>query len=190
MFWSFLNFINFKNIPMKNIIALSSTKTNIRSIIIDLFALTFIYLVPTFSHLLSFPLYLIEPMRLMLIVALVHTTKRNAYLIAFSLPLFSFLISGHPMALKTGLISLELLFNVYLFFKLSEIIKNKFAPILISIILSKIFYYAVKFAFISFALLSTNIISTPIYIQLITMFVFSSYLFLMLRKKGVGSSVS
>jgi hypothetical protein len=173
---------------MKNIIALTTTKTNLRSIIFDLFALSFIYLVPTFSHLLSFPLYLIEPMRLMLIIALVHTTKRNAYLIAFSLPLFSFLISGHPMALKTGLISLELLLNVWLFFKFSEIIKNKFAPILISIVLSKVFYYAIKFAFISFALLSTNLISTPIYIQLITTFVFSSYLFLVLRRKGVVDS--
>ena len=115
---------------MKNIIALSTTRTNLRSIIFDLFALTFIYLVPTFSHLLSFPLYYIEPMRLMLIIALVHTTKRNAYLIAFSLPLFSYIISGHPLALKTGLISLELLLNVWLFFKFSEIIKNKFAPIL------------------------------------------------------------
>ena len=175
---------------MKNIIALTTTKTNLRSIIFDFIALSFIYLVPTFSHLLSFPLYLIEPMRLMLIIALVHTTKRNAYLIAFSLPLFSYLISGHPMALKTGLISLELLFNVWLFFKFSEIIKNKFAPILISIVLSKVFYYAIKFAFISFALLSTNLISTPIYIQLITTFVFSSYLFLMLRRKGVRDSES
>jgi len=173
---------------MKNIIALTTTKTNSRSIIFDFLALTFIYLVPTFSHLLSFPLYLIEPMRLMLIIALVHTTKRNAYFIAFSLPLFSFLISGHPMVLKTALISLELLLNVWLFFKFSAIIKNKFAPILISIVLSKIFYYAVKFAFISFALLSTNLVSTPIYIQLITTIIFSSYLFLMLRRKGVGIS--
>lgn len=172
---------------MRNIIALTTTKTNLRSIIFDFLALLFIYLVPTFSHLLSFPLYLIEPMRLMLIIALVHTTKRNAYLIAFSLPLFSFLISGHPMALKTGLISLELLLNVWLFFKFSEIIKNKFAPILISIVLSKVFYYAIKFAFISFALLSTNLISTPIYIQLITTFVFSGYLFLVLRRKGAGN---
>ena len=68
------------------------SKQNIKSIILDIAAIAFIYFVPTISHILSLPVYYIEPMRLMLILALVHTTKQNAYIIALTLPLFSFLI--------------------------------------------------------------------------------------------------
>ncbi|MDY0202455.1 MAG: hypothetical protein RBR40_15895, partial [Tenuifilaceae bacterium] len=68
-----------------------TTRKTIAYVLFDIFALAFIYLIPTISHMLSFPLYLIEPMRIALVLALVHTTKRNAYIIALTLPLFSFL---------------------------------------------------------------------------------------------------
>jgi len=157
--------------------SLSISKT--KSIVFDLTALTAIYLVPAVSHLLSFPVYYLEPMRIMLILAIAHTTRKNAYLIALTLPLFSLLISAHPSLIKTSLITGELLLNVWLFFFLSEKLSNKTLSIFLSIIASKIFYYLVKFLLITSVLMSGDLISTSIYIQIIMLFVFSGYIYLM-----------
>lgn len=166
---------------MATIIGLPVTKLNVKSIVLDILALAFIYFVPTISHLLNIPLYLVEPMRIMLILALAHTSKKNAYLLALTLPLFSFLISSHPNIFKVLLITLELMLNVWLFYKLSKRVNN-FIAIFSSIIISKVVYYLLKFGLISFAVLQTGLISTPLYLQLITTVVFSGYLFFVLRK--------
>lgn len=158
--------------------------SKIRTIVFDLIALLAIYLVPAVSHLLSLPVYFIEPMRIMLILALVHTSKKNAYLIALTLPLFSMLISAHPSLIKTSLITGELLLNVWLFFVLSEKLSNKTLSIFLSIIVSKIFYYLVKFMLINSTLMSGELISTPIYIQLVMLVVFSGYIYLMSLDRG------
>lgn len=167
-------------------IGLSLSKLNTKNIVIDIFALAFIYFVPTISHLLNIPLYLVEPMRIMLIIAIAHTSKKNAYLIALTLPIFSFLISAHPNIFKVLLITAELVLNVWLFFELSKR-TNKFVAMLSSILISKVFYYLLKFGLISFAVLQTGLISTPIYLQLITSVVFSGYLFFILRRNQTGS---
>ena len=167
--------------------SLSVSKANIKTIAIDVFALAFIYFVPTISHMLNLPVYLIEPMRIMLIIAIAHSTRRNAYIIALTLPLFSFVISMHPGFYKMLLITAELVFNVWLFYFLVNKIGSKFTSILLSIFISKVFYYAVKFLLISLLVLNTGLISTPIYLQLITTFVFSGYIYLMLRNKNLAS---
>ena len=154
-----------------------------RSVVFDILGLAFIYFVPTISHLLSVPLYLVEPMRIMLILAIAHTSKKNAFLVALTLPLFSFLVSAHPHILKTMLITAELVFNVWLFYFLAKKTKNYFIAMLASIFLSKIFYYLMKYALISFAFLDSGLVSTPIYLQIITMVIFSSYLLLVLSRK-------
>jgi len=162
---------------------LTSQKT-IGYILFDIIALAFIYFVPTISHMLNFPLYLIEPMRIALILALVHTTKRNAYIIAITLPLFSFLVSAHPVFYKMLLISGELILNVWLFYLVYSKTKNAFASILSSILLSKALYYLAKFLIIALIIKSSDsIISTPLYIQGITTLVFSGYLWVMFRGK-------
>ena len=151
----------------------------IKNIVFDLIALLAIYLVPAVSHLLSFPVYYLEPMRIMLILAIVHTSRKNAYLIALTLPLFSMLISAHPSLVKTSLITGELLLNVWLFFLLSEKLSNKTLSIFLSIVVSKIFYYVIKFLLVTSALISGDLIATPIYIQIIMLFVLSGYIYLM-----------
>lgn len=156
----------------------------IKSVLIDLFAVLFIYLIPTFSHLLALPVYFIEPMRLMVILAMVHTHRKNAYLLALTLPLFSFLISAHPSFYKTLIITGELLLNVWLFYYLLKRFGNTFAAMVSSILFSKIAYYLVKFLFINLVLVQSNLISTPIYFQVITMVVFSAYAWLIFRKKA------
>ncbi|MDK2978862.1 MAG: hypothetical protein PWP52_1576 [Bacteroidales bacterium] len=158
-------------------------KQNIRSILFDIAAIAFIYFVPAISHLLSLPVYYIEPMRLMLILALVHTTQKNAYIIALTLPLFSFLISAHPIFAKMLLITVELTLNVFIFYALVNKFKHTFFPILISIIASKLVYYGIKFGLIQWAVLESGLISTPILMQITTTLVFSVYLFLLFKKK-------
>ena len=153
------------------------------SFLIDIGALAFIYLIPTFSHLLKFPLYFIEPMRVMLILAIAHTTKRNAYILALTMPIFSFLISSHPELLKMILITFELSLNVFLFFFLVKRMKYLFLAILFSIIISKTAYYFIKFGLINLAFIHTGLISTPILIQLIITLLFSLYLFKFYKAK-------
>jgi hypothetical protein len=158
--------------------------SKIKNVVFDLIALLAIYLVPSVSHLLSFPVYYLEPMRIMLILAIVHTSRRNAYLIAITLPLFSLLVSTHPLLIKTSLITSELLLNVWLFFFLSEKLSNKSLSIFLSIIASKIFYYLVKFLLITSVLMGGELISTPMYIQIIMLFVLSGYIYLMSFDRG------
>lgn len=164
--------------------ALLTSRKNIGYIVFDIIALAFIYLVPTISHLLSFPLYLIEPMRIALVLALAHTTKRNTYIIALTLPIFSFLVSAHPVFYKMLIISGELALNVWLFYFILGKTKNAFASILSSIVLSKAVYYLFKFAVLALIFkTSDSIIATPLYMQLATMLVFSVYIGLIWRKK-------
>lgn len=166
---------------MESVLSLFKSEKGTKSIIFDIIALSFIYFVPALSHMLSFPVYLIEPMRIMLILSLAHTNRNNAYIIALTLPLFSFFISSHPSGLKTALISFELLLNVWLFFTLTGLLKNKFAGMFLSIVLSKLAYYAVKYLLLSAALMSGDLVTTPIYIQAITTIIFSVYVYFFLK---------
>ena len=163
---------------MVNTTVLPLSISKIRVIVFDLMALLAIYLVPSVSHLFSFPVYYIEPMRIMLILAIAHTTRKNAYLIALTLPVFSMLISAHPSLIKTSLITGELILNVWLFFFLSEKLSNKVLGMFSSMVLSKLIYYLIKFLLINTALMTGNLISTPIYIQLIMLFILSGYVYL------------
>lgn len=166
---------------MQGIISNRVSKEIIKSSIFDISAITFIYLVPAISHMIAFPVYYLEPMRLMLILAISHTSKKNAFIIAATLPLFSFLISSHPVFIKSLLIIGELTFNAWLFFYLREKFKSKFSAMLLSVAASKLVYYGIKFGLLSLALLEGNLVATPIAIQLTMMLLLSAY-FLIPRK--------
>ncbi len=160
---------------MENLLVLNRHKENIRIIAFDIIALTFIYFIPAISHLLNFPLYLADPMRIMLIISLAHTSKRNSYFIALSLPLFSLLISSHPSFYKMILISSELMLNIFLFYTFTEKIKNTFTALMLSIIISKTIYYSCKFLLINLSLLNAGLVSTPIYLQILTSIMLGIY---------------
>ncbi len=156
---------------------ISNAKT--KALIFDVFALAIIYLIPAISHMLSIKLYLFEPMRLMLIFALVHTRRPNAYILALTLPLFSYFISAHPVLIKSLLIAVELTFMVFVFHLLSERV-HKFAAIFISIWASKLFYYGLKYVAIISVLPGEPLVGTPLLLQLGTSAVFSLYVWWML----------
>lgn len=103
-------------------------------------------LVTIYSHLLPFPLYVIEPMRIILIFTIIFTNKANQYFFAIILPLISFFVSGHPPLEKSLIIISELCLNVGIFGLLNKKKINIAINIGLSIILSKIAYYIIKFA--------------------------------------------
>ena len=162
---------------MEKAFGLSDFRANIKTYLIDFSILLFIYFLPALSHLFAFPIYYLDPMRIALVVALIHTSKKNTFLIALTLPLFSFFISSHPQIVKSLLLSAELLINLSLFFLFKEKIKNVFASLLLSILISKVIYYLLKFAFINFALLDDKLYSTPYYFQIISALLLSIYIY-------------
>jgi hypothetical protein len=113
-----------------------------RDFIFDFAAIAFIGLAPAFAHFASIPVYMIEPMRLMLVLALVHTNRMNAWVLAAILPLFSYLVSGHPVPLKMIVITIELLANTGLFFLLVRRRVSPFFAMLFAISSSKVFCYS------------------------------------------------
>lgn len=164
-----------------NTLSLTLSRVKLKTVLIDLLAILFITFAPALSHMFALPIYMLEPMRIMLIISIVHTSRKNSYIIALLLPLFSFVISTHPSIFKTLLIASELLLNVFLFTLFINYFKNTFAAILTSIVLSKVFYYAAKFVLIGLGLIDGGLISTPIYLQIIVTVLLSVYLFIFYR---------
>lgn len=154
-----------------------------KSIFLDILAIAFIYFLPALSHFANFPIYLVEPMRMMMILVLAHTTRRNTYIIAFTLPLFSFIIATHPVFYKAIIMTAELVVNIWLFYFLARKLRSYFAAMMFSILISKVLYYALKFGLLNLQLLEGNLISTPIYVQVITATIFSFYLFSILSRR-------
>jgi hypothetical protein len=166
-----------------NLTAIRSHSTISKSIILDTVALAFIYFLPALSHIGNYPLYLIEPMRIMLILAIMYSSKRNAYIIAFTLPMFSFLLTHQPVFYKTIIMTIELVLNIWLFYFLSNKFKNYFAAIFTSILASKAVYFGLLYGLVNLQLLESNLISTPIYFQFILAMVLSSVLFIVLTRR-------
>lgn len=135
--------------------------------VVDLLLLAAAYLIPVVSHIISYPLHMFDPMRVILFTGLLLTAnKKNAYVMAVTLPLFAFLVSGHPVFPKNMAIIAELVANVAIFSFLEGKIKHQGAAIFASILLSKVLYYGIKFALISAGLLATSLVDTNIMMQL------------------------
>ncbi|MBN2236741.1 MAG: hypothetical protein JW729_04230 [Bacteroidales bacterium] len=167
---------------MNTVLSIQHFKKYLSSYLLDGLALLLVYFIPSISHLTGIPFYLFEPMRVFIILALVHSNKTNAYVLAFTLPLFSFAIASHPVFSKSIIMTFELVLNVYLYHLLVEKKMANYQAIILSVISSKLVYYLLKFGLIHFLFLQSNLVSTPIYIQFITLSIFAIYAFFMLRR--------
>ena len=167
--------------------AISARQPIAKSLIFDALGLVAIYFIPAVSHMFNIPFYLFEPMRLMLILAIAHTSKRNAIIIALTLPLFSYFVSGHPIPPKALIIAAELMLNVVLFYYFARRLKHYFGAMIMSILASKVVYYFLKFGIIYYGIIEGNLFSTPIYLQLILTLIYSSYLFVVFSRKEAPS---
>ncbi|MGY6743327.1 MAG: hypothetical protein ACXIUQ_11370 [Cecembia sp.] len=156
-----------------------------RIILADILAITAVYLIPSIAHFSPFPLYFAEPMRLIAItVYFLSKNHWNAMVLAFTLPFFSMLFTGHPIPLKAILISVELFLNI-LFLRIMT--KNLNLHLLLalfsSILFSKILYYFLKYALLTTSLMSGSLISIPIYIQLFSSAITAILFFVFLYNK-------
>jgi hypothetical protein len=148
--------------------ALTTLSKHRNVLLIDVVLLVALYLVPVLSHLTAIPLYMLEPMRIAVIIALLFTNRTNAYFIAMTIPLASVLLTGHPEPLKAALMCVEFtgLVAIYSFLALKLRMPN-IAALAAGILLAKVVYYALKSAALSAGLLAGNLVSTPLKTQLI-----------------------
>lgn len=163
----------------------TSTTKALRLGITDAGALLLIYLLPTLSHITSVPFYLLDPMRIAVLGALLCTRDwKNSLVLAVTLPLFSALIGMHPIFPKCALIAVELSVNVLLFAWFMHLVDKRIASGAVrnstaaqalsigsaafaSILLSKLLYYGLKAAVLSAGLMQMSLVSTALWIQLL-----------------------
>ncbi len=171
------------NISIKRILSFTISRT----FLIDSIALGFILLMPALSHVIGIPLYFIEPMRIMLVIALILTSRYNAYIIAMVLPLFSFLVSGHPAPVKMLIIMSELILNVWLFIAFYKKTHNPFISMFTSVLLSKIFCYFMYWIVFSWAFVVDE--SQPIFLlmQLVVTMVLSAVVSIPALKRSISA---
>ena len=155
------------------------------NVLVDLAALALIYFIPATVHFTGIPLYMIEPMRLMLILSMAHASRNNTVFLALTLPLFSYLVSGHPEAVKMIIITGELVLNTLMFYWLVKKFNHSFFAILISIVVSKLACYLAYWPVFSFSFVVAEASPDFLIIQLITTLVFSFYISVILKKNNL-----
>jgi len=162
-----------------------------RNITVDIVIFACIFFIPALSHVAPFPLYLLDPMRILLFAGYLLTRQNaNAYILALAIPLFSALVTGHPPFFKAVLISAELVINLLLFVKLINNTKLHVAlSLFLSMVVSKLVYYSLKFAFIHIGLIEGGLITTNLWIQLgTTVFVTILFYFVWVKTGQSGKN--
>ena len=146
-----------------------SFKNTIYLSLIDVLATAGILFLPAQSHLVSYPLYLLEPMRVCLFAIIFFSkgNRWNPYMMALTLPMISSIVSGHPVFPKNIVMSGELLINVWMLHYIYNRCQKMAVSVFTSILVSKTLYYVVKFFVISAGFLDSSLFSTNIYIQII-----------------------
>lgn len=148
--------------------ALATISKHRNTFLIDVALLAALYLLPSLSHVTALPLYMFEPMRVALIIALLFTNRANAYFIAFTIPLASAMITGHPAPFKALLMGIEFSIIVACYGYLVQMVRiPAFAALTAAIVLGKVVYYTMKFAALGAGLLTGSLISTPPQTQLV-----------------------
>jgi hypothetical protein len=139
-----------------------------RNILVDIVIFACIFFIPALSHVAPFPVYLLDPMRIFLFTGFLLTRQNtNAFILALAIPLFSTLITGHPPFFKALLISIELVVNIFVLVQLIDRTKLHLAlSLFVSVIASKLVYYALKAVFIYSGLIEGELITTNLWVQL------------------------
>lgn len=144
-----------------------------RIVLSDVIILTLVYFIPAVTHLLPFPLYILDPMRILLLIGfLISRNNTNSFILALTIPLISTIATGHPPFFKAILIAIELFSNLWLFVYLNKKVNLRAYLLLpITIILSKIIYYTLKFIFIKVSLIDGALITTDLLVQAATVLI-------------------
>jgi len=102
---------------------------------------------------------------------------------AILLPLFSFLVSGHPAPVKMMIIMAELMLNAWLFLQFYRNTKKAFLSTFGSIILSKLFCYAMNLVVFSVVFVKAEAEITFLIAQVILTLLLSSMVWLILYRR-------
>lgn len=158
-----------------------------RNITIDVLIFVCILFIPALSHVAPFPLYILDPMRILMFTGYLLTRQNvNAFMLAIAIPLFSSLVTGHPPMFKAILISIELMVNLLLFIQLLNRTKLHVAlSMFLSILVSKLVYYFMKFVFINSGFIEGDLITTNLWIQLGTGVFVTLVFYLVWMKTGM-----
>lgn len=139
---------------------------SINEVRFDVLLIIVLLMAPTFCHLVDLSIRVFEPYRLAILASVIlFRNTKNAYLLACVLPVFSLLVMSNPIPLKSLLMAIELVANVFLLSSLSKVMNSNFMVCFLSIIGSKILYYFLKIIFIRFEFMDGGLFTTPIYIQ-------------------------
>jgi hypothetical protein len=155
-----------------------------KALILDVVALAVVFFIPVAADLLQLPFYMIEPMRLMVIISIAHSNRINSCLLAFTLPLFSWAVSGHPEFFKMLVMTAELGINVFLFYFLLKKLDHVFLTMIASILISKIFCYTLYLIFFPMMFLREEAEPSFLVSQVITTLLFSFYVSVLFRKRS------
>lgn len=163
-----------------NMNAIAQTKTIGRYAVLDAALLAAACLIPAVSHLTALPLYMLNPMLALLLAGmLIGRDWRNALLLAVLLPAVSCLVIGMPTAAKMVCMMAELATVAGLF----HLLARRWAAlpaVLLSVLVAKVVYYAMKALIIVPAVL----VGTEWTVQLLAMMLWGGLFALLYRRKS------
>ena len=144
--------------------------------------------IPTASHLLSFPLYKLNPMLAILLAGMLMGTRMfeernnlyNALLLAVLMPIVSCWLTGMPAVSKMACMLVELAIVVGLFAWLSHR-WGVFPAILTAIFVGKVIYYVLKYVILDPVVL----VETEWWLQLSMMIVWGGLFSLLYKKSNI-----
>lgn len=149
-----------------NIDSLTVPDSLARTALVDALVLVSFYLTTVFAHILPFPLYKLDPMKILVLITVIYSKRGNALGIATALPILSFLSTGHPVFPKFMIMSVELIVFAFVFGTLAQRKSSGLVVFLGAVLLSKGAYYLIKAGVIALGFLDQTLISTDFYTQI------------------------
>ena len=149
-----------------NVGSLALPNGTTRVVLVDAMVLLSFYMTIVFAHVLPFPLYQLDPMKILVLVTVMYSTRWNSVTIAAVLPVLSFLSTGHPIFPKFLIMSMELMIFSWVMSFLIQKQSGAVMTFISAILVSKLAYYAIKAGAIGFGVLNQQLVSTELWVQL------------------------
>jgi hypothetical protein len=137
-----------------------------KAIIADIVIIFVFYLTIMFAHIFPFPIYMIDPMKIFILLSLIFAGRNASLVAAIVLPLVSYVSTGHPIFPKYILISIELVVFVIILYNLKFSNSWGLQKLLMAITLSKFTYYFLKYMVIEMNIIQPPLFSTSLRVQL------------------------
>ncbi len=137
-----------------------------RILVADVLVILCFYITITVAHILPFPLYKLDPMKIIVLVTVIYSTRWNSVAIAAALPVLSFLSTGHPVFPKFLIMSSELMVFAFVLssFRIRQL--KGIISFLSAVLISKILYYMIKSGVIAMGYLDQAFIPSDFYTQI------------------------